>query len=410
MRSSLRVLMLATSYPKYAGDTTAPFIEEIAAGVAAQGVHVRMLLPFHRDFRHAPVERNIELVTFRYAPIPALAIWGYAESLQADVGLRANALYAAPFALIASMYALDAHIRAFRPDVIHAHWVLPNGLPVALLAKLHGIPYLVSMHGSDVAMAERNSIFRGLTRRIFAGCAYATACSGDLYRRAIALGANPDTTIVLPYGVAPQAFSPDLRDRDWVASRFAIAHDATLLVAVGRFVMKKGFHVLIQALPQIRQHVPNAKLLLVGYGDMHDAYVTLAQELGVADMLVMAGQLLRDDVARAIASADIYCVPSVHDERGNVDGLPNALLEGMASGCAIVASDVAGIPDVIQHNVHGVLVPESDANALAQAIVQLVDDPHARGMGNAARARVMYELSWPKVTHNVVNAYEKVLK
>lgn len=402
--------MLATSFPKYAGDTTAPFIEEIAAGVAAHGVHVRMVLPAHRDFRHASVERGVELTTFRYAPIPALAVWGYAESLHADVGLRANALYAAPFAITASMYALDAHIRAFRPDVIHAHWVLPNGLPVALLAWWHRIPYVVSMHGSDVAMAERNSVFRALTRRIFANCAYATACSGDLYRRAIALGASPDTTVVLPYGVAPQEFSPTLRDRAWVMTRFSIAADVALIVAVGRFVVKKGFHVLIRALPFLRQQLPNAKLLLVGYGDMHDEYLALAGDLGVADMLIMPGQLLRDDVARAIASADVYCVPSVHDERGNVDGLPNALLEGMASGCAIVASDVAGIPDVIQHNVHGILVPEGDAAALAAAIGQLADNPRARELGDAARRRVTEELTWPRVTSTLVNAYEKVLK
>ncbi|MCE2851003.1 MAG: glycosyltransferase family 4 protein, partial [Chloroflexaceae bacterium] len=98
----MRVLMLATSFPKYAGDTTAPFIAEIAAGVAAHGVQVRMILPHHRDFQHQPRERGVELYTFRYAPHPALAVWGYAESLQADVGLRANALYAAPFALSAT--------------------------------------------------------------------------------------------------------------------------------------------------------------------------------------------------------------------------------------------------------------------------------------------------------------------
>lgn len=407
----MRVLMIATSFPKYAGDTTAPFIEEIAAHVVAHGVSVRMLVPHHRDFRHADRERGVELRTFRYAPHPALAVWGYAEALHADVGLRANALYAAPFAISASLWALHQHIREFRPDIIHAHWVLPNGLPAWLMSRWYRIPLVVSMHGSDVTMAERNQMMRGIARRIFADTAYATACSGDLHQRAIALGANPVTTDVLPYGVATHDFRPALRDRAWIAHRFGIAGDAPLVVAVGRFVVKKGFHVLIQALPQLRRAHPGLRLLLAGYGDMQDEYVQRAASLGVSDMLVMPGQLLRDDVARVIASADVYCVPSVHDERGNVDGLPNALLEGMAAGCAVVASDVAGIPDVITANQHGVLVQEGDADALARAIAHVLADPDfAQQLGESARTRVTQTLSWSHMTQVIVNAYTKVVQ
>lgn len=407
----MRVLMLATSYPKYHGDTTAPFIAEIAAGVVAHGAQVRILLPHHREFHHLPVERGVEIATFRYAPHPALAVWGYAESLQADVGLRANALYVAPFALSATLWALLQHVRNFRPDIIHAHWLLPNALPAWVVARWFGIPLVVSMHGSDVAMAERNSVFRGVAQRIFADTAYASACSGDLHQRALALGATPARTAVVPYGVATGEFAPSLHDRRWCMQRFGIAEDTPLVVAVGRFVVKKGFHVLIRALPLLRERLPQAKLLLAGYGDMHEEYTQLAASLGVADLLVMPGQLLREDVARAIASADVYCVPSVHDERGNVDGLPNALLEGMAAGCAIVASDVAGIPDVITHQVHGLLVPEGNHVALADALATLLENrEYASTLAQAARERVTHALSWPQVTQSFVQAYMKVLR
>jgi len=147
--------------------------------------------PIIASFTINLVERGVEIATFRYAPHPALAVWGYAESLQADVGLRANALYVAPFALSATLWALLQHVRNFRPDIIHAHWLLPNGLPAWVISRWCGIPLVVSMHGSDVAMAERNSVFRGIAQRIFAGTAYASACSSDLHRRALALGATP---------------------------------------------------------------------------------------------------------------------------------------------------------------------------------------------------------------------------
>jgi glycosyltransferase involved in cell wall biosynthesis len=231
--------MLATSFPKYSGDTTAPFIAEIAAGVVAHGVAVRLLLPHHREFRHDASERGVELRTFHYAPHPSWALWGYAEALQADVGLRRRALYVTPFALIASTWSLWRHAREFRPDVIHGHWLLPNGLPAMLVAWLCRVPLVISMHGSDVAMAERTSLYRRIARWIFGRTRLATACSGDLHQRALALGADPATTMTLPYGVAASEFRPDMYDREWIAQRFAIAPTAPLVVAVGRFVTEK---------------------------------------------------------------------------------------------------------------------------------------------------------------------------
>lgn len=407
----MRVLMVATSYPKYTGDTTAPFIAEIAAGVVAHGHAVRVLLPHHREFNHDSIERGVELCTFAYAPHPSLAVWGYAESLKADVGLKQSALMAAPFAVPATMWALHQHIQAFKPDIIHAHWLLPNGLPAWVMSRISGIPLVISMHGSDVAMAERNSLFRGLAQRIFAHSRMNTACSGDLHQRALNLGAAPADSHILPYGVAVDAFDPNSGDRAWVAQRFGIAPDAPLIVAVGRFVYKKGFHTLIESLVQLRTTHPTVRLLLVGYGDLHDEYIRRANELGVADLLVMPGQLLRDDVAKAIASADVYCVPSVHDESGNVDGLPNALLEGMAAGRAIVASAVAGIPDVIRDGEHGLLVPEGDVEALAHAIARLFDAPaYAVTLGNHARHRIIAELTWPHTTAQLVTYYQEALQ
>jgi glycosyltransferase involved in cell wall biosynthesis len=260
-------------------------------------------------------------------------------------------------------------------------------------------------------MAERNGLFRRIAQRIFAHSRMNTACSGDLHQRALQLGAAPMVSHVLPYGVAVDEFDPNSGDRAWIAEQFAIAPDAPLLVAVGRFVYKKGFHTLIESLVYLRKTHPRVRLLLVGYGDLHDEYIRRATELGVSDLLVMPGQLLRDDVAKAIASADVYCVPSVHDVSGNVDGLPNALLEGMAAGRAVVASAVAGIPDVVIDGEHGLLVPEGDVIALSQAIGSLLDAPaRAQLLGQNARRRILEELTWPHTTAQLVTYYQGALK
>ncbi len=122
---TMKICMLTTSYPKYPGETTAPFIEEIAAGLVRRGHSVHVVAPFHRDLRRAPVERGIHLHFFRYSPWRALSIWGYAEALRADVGLRGRALLAAPLAQSASELALLRLTTDHRPPTTDSRTATP---------------------------------------------------------------------------------------------------------------------------------------------------------------------------------------------------------------------------------------------------------------------------------------------
>ncbi|HEU5088667.1 MAG TPA: glycosyltransferase family 4 protein, partial [Roseiflexaceae bacterium] len=109
-------------------------------------------------------------------------------------------------------------------------------------------------------------------------------------------------------------------------------------------------------------------------------------------------------------AADVYVVPSIHDQSGNVDGLPNVLLESMSAARPIVASRLAGIPDVIADGVHGLLVPERDAVSLGEAIARLLGNRGlARQLGEAARRRVLTELTWDVAAERFEAAYQRAL-
>jgi glycosyltransferase involved in cell wall biosynthesis len=419
----MNICMLTTSYPKYTGETTAPFIEEIAAGLVRRGHTVHVVAPYHRDVRRAPKERGVHLHFFRYSPWRALNVWGYAESLRADVGLRWGALAAAPLALGAGVLALlrvtaeresvvrsplsvvsgtatdyglrttDSRRSSF--DVIHAHWVLPNGPPAALVARLRGLPLVISLHGSDVYLAEHAVPLTLAAAGAFRAAAVITACSGDLKERALRLGARPDRVEVIRYGADPRAFQPDPEAGAQVRAELGLPADAPLIVTVSRLVYKKGLTYLLEAFPRILTRHPNAVLVIAGYGDLREELERRADTLGVGASVRFPGQLARDRAARYISAADVYVVPSIRDQGGNVDGLPNALLEGMGAARPIVASAVAGIPEVITDGQHGLLAPERDPAALASAIAHLLDDRAlAMRLGAAARRRVLEELTW----------------
>lgn len=426
--------MLTSSYPKYAGETTAPFIEEIAAGLVRRGHTVHVVAPFHRDVRRAPIERGVQLHFFRYSPLRALNVWGYAESLQADVGLRGAVFAAAPLALGAGTAALwrltgmrtenqepragqmatarSSRLSAFGSsfNLIHAHWVIPNGPPAALVARLRGLPLVVSLHGSDVYLAERAAPIAATAAATFRAAGGITACSGDLRERAIRLGAPAARSEVIPYGVDTSQFAPDPQAGLALRAELGLPADTPLVLTMSRLVYKKGLTYLIEAWPQVLAQHPRAALVIAGYGDLRAELERRAAELGVAASVRFPGQLERAQAARYISAADVYAVPSIRDQGGNIDGLPNALLEGMAAARPIVASRVAGIPDVIDHGVHGLLTPERDPPALAAAVCRLLAEPAlATRLGAAARRRVTEELTWDIAAERFEQVYLRAL-
>jgi glycosyltransferase involved in cell wall biosynthesis len=419
----MRILMLSSSYPRYPGETTAPFIEEIAAGVAARGHTVHLAAPWHPELQRGPEERGVHLHFFRYAPHPALNVWGYAQSMVSDTSLKGQTLAVTPFALAASVRALlqvvrresravcQLHSAPCDPsppfDLIHAHWVLPNGVPAALVARRLGLPLVISLHGNDVFMAEHywpTTLPAGLALR---SAAAVTACSSDLHRRGLCLGASATSSHVIPYGVNVEEFRPDPRARQQVRAELNLSEDMPLVVALGRLVYKKGFSVLLDSWPQVLARHPRALLVLVGYGDLRESLEQQSYRLGIAHRVRFTGRLERARAAAYIAAANVFALPIVRNQ--GADGLPNALLEAMGAGRPIVASRVAGVPDVIEDGQHGLIVPDRDPAALAEAITRLLSDsPLAEQFGAAARQRIETELTWEHTAARFERVYRSL--
>jgi glycosyltransferase involved in cell wall biosynthesis len=407
---SLRVLMLASSYPKWPGEPTAPFIEEIAAGLVQRGHTIHVALPYHPELRRLPIERGVHLHPFRYALHPALNVWGYAAALKADVGLKGAALAAAPLALGASLWSLLQHSQRDSIDLIHAHWMLPNGLPAMLAARMRKLPLVTSLHGSDVFIAEKAAPFALAARTVLRASRAVSACSSDLHQRALRLGAPPARSHTVPYGVDTTAFKPYPAARQRVRSKLGVDAETPVILSISRLVYKKGLTFLIDSLPKVLEQHGTAILVLAGYGDLREVLEQRARELGVAAHVRFPGQLSREQAAAYFGAADVYAVPSIHDQAGNVDGLPNVLLEAMSAGCPIVASAIAGIPDVITDRVHGRLVPEQDAVALAEAMNELLSNrPYARSLGMQARQRILEELTWDATARHFEELYQQAL-
>jgi glycosyltransferase involved in cell wall biosynthesis len=398
------VVMVTTSYPRFPGDSVGTFMAPIARSVAALGHEVHVVAPWHPLITRASEEHGVRFHFYRYAPVASLNVFGYAAAMRADVSLRAAAYVAAPLALAAGWHRARAVARRYRADVMHGHWVVPGGVTAALAAP--DLPLVVSLHGSDVYVAETFAPARLAARRTFRQAGFVTACSDDLRTRAVRLGADPARIETVPYGVDAARFTPNASVRSARRRALGIGDDAPLCFAAGRLVRKKGFEYLIEALAA----VPGMLLAIAGDGTLAPELRARAVANGVADRVRFLGNQTQDAVAEYFAAADMICAPSVRDDSGNVDGLPNVVLEALASATPLITTSAGGIGATVEDGRTAIVVGERDRSALAAAMVRLSASPALRrDIGAAARALVQSRFGWDRAAARFEHAYDRAL-
>ncbi len=363
-----------------------------------------MLAPHAAGVRPRWEDDGVEVATFRYAP-ERQEVLGYSRSLDSDERIRWLAGAVTPLYLLAARKALRRLVAGGRFDLVHAHWVVPNG-PVGS-AVAGRVPLAIGLHGSDVFLAERSPV-RSLVRRVLRRARLLTGCSPELVERVRRLGFEGERWRVIPYGVDSAKFRPREAGEGGARGRLGIPEEAVVALGVGRMVTKKGFHVLVEALPGLLERAPRLHLVLAGGGDRLEELKRAAAPW--PGRVHFPGAVPHDDLPELFRAADLFVLPAVHDPQGNVDGLPNVILEAMASGLPVVASDISGIPLAVEHEATGLLVPEGRVGPLAEALARLAADPDLRArMGQAGRRKVERELTWDVVAGRYRDAYREAV-
>jgi glycosyltransferase involved in cell wall biosynthesis len=401
---SLVVVMVTTSYPRFEGDSVGTFMEPIARSVAARGHRVHVVAPWHPLVRRRRVEDGVHFHFYKYAPLRSLNVFGYAGAMRADVTMKQSAYVVAPLAIARGWWTARKVARRHRASVMHGHWVVPGGVTAALAAPR--LPLVISLHGSDVFVAERFAPARLAARAAFRRAGAVTACSADLAARAIRLGADSRKTTVVPYGVDTARFAPDPESRREQRAALGVSTSMLLVAAAGRLVSKKGFEYLIDAIAR----TPDAVLVLAGEGSLRGDLERRAATAGARERVRFLGVRTQDDVANLFAAADVIVAPSVKDDAGNVDGLPNVVMEALASGTPLITTRAGGIGAVIEDGVTALVVPERDAAAIASAVRRIRSEPGLGAqMGAAARESAGQRFGWERTAEQFESAYRAAL-
>lgn len=331
-----RLLILTSTYPRWSGDHEPGFVHELAKRLTPR-FEVRVLCPHARGAAVQETLEGVEVVRYRYAP-------DRLETLVNNGGIVTNLKrqrwkgLLVPFFLLGLLWRTWREIRCRHPDVIHAHWLLPQGLIVALLGMVdrRTPPFLVTSHGADL-FALRARPLTALKRFVAGRAAALTVVSQAMQDELARIGVPLHKVSVQPMGV-------DLTERFTPAPDVPRSPDEILFV--GRLVEKKGLRYLLTALPEIISKHPSAFLTVVGFGPEEGERRAQVDALGIAHKVNFLGALTQAELPALYRRAAVFVAPFVRATSGDQEGLGLVLVEALGCGCPAVVSDLPASRDI----------------------------------------------------------------
>jgi colanic acid/amylovoran biosynthesis glycosyltransferase len=250
--------------------------------------------------------------------------------------------------------------------VLHIYFgqIAVNLLP---LIRLWMRPSIVSFHGADVTVDMNKPAYREATRQMLSSVKLVLVRSESLRRAVIRLGCDEGKIEIQRTGIPLEQFP--FRER-----RFP-QNGEWRLVQAGRLIEKKGLPVTLRAFAVFLRQYPNAKLTIAGEGPLLAELQDLSRELNIDGRVSFTGFVSQEQLREIYYASNIFLHPSQTGRDGNQEGIPNSMLEAMASGLPVFATQHGGIPEAIENGVSGVLVPERDHQKLAAALLDTVQDP-----------------------------------
>ncbi len=383
-----KVLIVTTNFPRWEGDPHSPWLVELLTMLRQRGLAIEILAPAYAG-QGSHTVHGFQVHRFRYAP----ARW---ETLTHDEGapnkIRRNPRYLLllPTFLLAGALAAWRLGRAARPDIIHVHWPMPQGLP-GLFARWAGRGRLVAtFYGADLVMSRRFKFVKPLVRAFTRQCADVAAISSFTAREVERVtGVTPR---VIPYGIAvpPESSSTP--------------GEPGMILTVGRLIARKGHAYLIEAMTQLTS--ANAHLVIVGEGHERPELERHVHALHLEDRVTFAGRVSDAELQRHYQACQVFVLPAIVDSSGDTEMLGMVSLEAMRYGKPVVATRVGGVADIVQDGATGLLVEQRNPAMLAAAIDRLLADPAlADTLGQAGYCFARDHFSWEAILQQTLALY-----
>lgn len=395
MTQKKTLLVLASTYPRWVNDHEPGFIHELCKRLTSQ-FNVIALVPDATDADANGLLDGVEVIRYQYAPKKL-------QSLVNNGGI-VNNLKAfwwkwllVPSFLIGQYLAVRKILDTQKVDIIHAHWLIPQGWIANRFCKQFNLPYVVTSHGGDLFGLQGNVLTK-IKKQVAEDATAMTVVSQAMQDYLSQMCIRPQHLDVIPMGV-------DLQHRFTPNPNIKRHHNELLFV--GRLVPKKGLNFLLDALAILVNERPELRLNIVGFGPEESVLKQQVARLNLGKNVNFLGARSQDQLPQMYQQATLFVAPFVRADNGDQEGLPVALMEAIGCGCPAVVGHVVGIGDLLGAEIQYIAVNPHNTQELAFAISNALDELElATERILRIRQHALTLIDWDSVAY----AYGNILK
>lgn len=388
-----KLLVTASTFPRWEGDTEPRFVLDLCSHMANE-FDVTVLVPAAPGAKSREYLEGVEIIRYHYFPIHKWESLCYPGAIVPRIKERKIRVLLVPFLFI----SLYLHLLKLLPeyDVVHAHWLLPQGIVQSFFKK----PYIVTGHGGDVTSLNRG-IIKKLKIRCLRRAGNVTVVSEHLKNKVLKLVPELEPSVI-SMGVNAKKFG-----KQYYIPNYFGQGDKKVVLFVGRLAEKKGVTYLVDAMCRI-----DAKLVIVGDGPLRNALeeqAKLINENENDEKIKFLGAKTHEELKVIYASSDVFVVPSVTAKDGDQEGFGLVMLEAMASGLPVVASNSGGISQLIHDGENGILCAERDSVGLSKNINNLLTDCHLYKNITDGGAKTVKHFDYLQISQQYLHIIQEML-
>jgi len=379
MQNSLlkgRILCLTSNFPRWKGDSTTPFVLHLAQDLQRLGWKVDVLAPHAPDTARREKIGGVQVERFQYLwPVGAETVC-YQGGALINLRKNRNNFLKLPALVAAEWGAVLCRLASRRYDLLHSHWILPQGFVGSLSAGFMGIPHVITVHGGDV-FALKGGLLQ-IFKRVSLGAANAVTVNSSVTEKAVrSIHGEIKNLKRIPMGVDIIDVDRKSHSVDMIRKKYCRGN-GPLLVFVGRIVEEKGIGDIIEATDLLKSKFPDITALIVGEGQQRKHFEKYVADKGLSRQVLFTGWIQPHDILHYLAAADIFVGPSRTAGDGWIEAQGLTFLEAMVARTPVIATRVGGIVDSVKHEQTGLLVDENSPEQIAEAVERIVTQPNLK--------------------------------
>ncbi len=401
--------MTSSTFPKWEKDSELRIVLDIAQNIKKYypSVNIFVLSPHHKNSKKKEIINNIKIYRYQY-------FFEHLEKLHHGDGMLANIkknkllLFLLPLSIISQILAIKKIVKKHNINIIHAHWLIPQGFIAVLYKKIFNknIKIICTLHGSDI-FSLQNIILKNLKKYILKNCNLISAVSSTIKKEILKYKISSQKIKIIHNGIDLN-FTHITKNKNDLKRQYNIS--SFCLLFVGRLNEQKGIKYLINALPKVIKKLPKIKLLIIGEGPDKNKIKKQVQKLNLNQNIIFTGKIENQLLPSYYNMADIFIGPSIITKNNSTEGFGMVLLEALINETPVITTNSGGMTDIIENNISGIIVTPKNSGAITNAVLDLLNNHNKRKiLSDNGKKLVLDKFNWKKISFEYFSAYQQIL-